>query len=102
MVIQRTLLTFNRTISNAFLNFADYLLFSVDNVTVNKITPPEGGFWKLGGFTNPDDNLWVDSGNQRMAPFDQKVRIYFIKATSYWVFSQRTEKSITIPFMHVL
>ncbi len=41
--------------------------FSVDGVQIGSVSPPEGGFWELGGF--PGDNIWAD-GTQ-MAPFDQ-------------------------------
>lgn len=35
------------------------------------VEPPEGGFWKLGGFDNSSyDNPWI--GGTKMAPFDKE------------------------------
>jgi beta-glucanase (GH16 family) len=46
--------------------------FYVDNQLIGSVSPPQGGFWQLGGFTG--NNIWA-SGS-RMAPFDQKF--YFV------------------------
>ncbi|CAG7825585.1 unnamed protein product [Allacma fusca] len=53
----------------------DNITFFLDDVPTKVITPPEGGFWELGGFDRSVPNPWENSDNQRMAPFDQK---YFL------------------------
>lgn len=44
--------------------------FYVDNELIGSVSPPAGGFWKLGGFHG--QNIW--SSGTIMAPFDQRVR----------------------------
>lgn len=52
----------------------EHIKFSIDDVELGTITPPEGGFWELGnlassGYANP----W--EGSSKMAPFDQEFYI---------------------------
>jgi beta-glucanase (GH16 family) len=51
------------------------LTFTLDNEITGSITPPSGGFWKIGGFDqNPGGpNLWENG--EYLAPFDRDVRI---------------------------
>lgn len=51
------------------------IAFYLDGEEVGKISPQEGGFWKLGEFDkNPGgENVWKEGGI--MAPFDQEVSI---------------------------
>ncbi|ENN72429.1 hypothetical protein D910_04835 [Dendroctonus ponderosae] len=45
------------------------LSFYVDDKETGRISPPEGGFWELGNFSDDDvSNPWVDGTNS--APFD--------------------------------
>ncbi|XP_059491029.1 uncharacterized protein LOC132205777 [Neocloeon triangulifer] len=49
----------------------NYIKFSVDNVEIGRTTPPAGGFYQMGGFSNNGiANPWA-SGT-KMAPFDQE------------------------------
>ncbi|KAK4010861.1 hypothetical protein OUZ56_019989 [Daphnia magna] len=43
--------------------------FYVDDDLIGHVSPPEGGFWKMGGFEG--QNIWNITGNgTRIAPFD--------------------------------
>ncbi|KAJ8916920.1 hypothetical protein NQ315_013391 [Exocentrus adspersus] len=47
--------------------------FSVDDVIIGSVSPPEGGFWELGSLSDTGlENPWINSTNIRMAPFDQE------------------------------
>ncbi|KAJ8969729.1 hypothetical protein NQ317_003328 [Molorchus minor] len=64
----------------------DTITFSVDDVVIGTVQPPEGGFWELGeldatGLQNP----WT--GGSKMAPFDQEFYIIInlaIGGTNYF------------------
>lgn len=48
-----------------------HLTFSVDEVEIGTITPPEGGFWERGNlFESNLENPWRNRG--KMAPFDDQ------------------------------
>ncbi|XP_063225957.1 LOW QUALITY PROTEIN: beta-1,3-glucan-binding protein-like [Bacillus rossius redtenbacheri] len=51
------------------------ITFTVDDEIIGSMTPPEGGFWKLGKFDeNPGgENIWANGTN--LAPFDQEFFI---------------------------
>ena len=45
--------------------------FYTDDELIGEVYPPAGGFWELGGFEG--DNLWKNSINPIMTPFDRPV-----------------------------
>ena len=56
------------------LSAADGLTFTVDDTVLGTASPPDGGFWEMGGF---GDDTWRNNPWDRrtkMAPFDQPVR----------------------------
>jgi len=50
----------------------DYIKFSIDGTEIGTVTPPAGGFWEFGEFTQDTwrSNPW--QGRSKMAPFDQE------------------------------
>ncbi|XP_045463336.1 beta-1,3-glucan-binding protein-like [Harmonia axyridis] len=52
----------------------DNITFKIDNQTIGTASPPEGGFWEMGDFSNTNMvNPW--RGGSKMAPFDQEFYI---------------------------
>ncbi|XP_059351568.1 beta-1,3-glucan-binding protein-like [Daphnia carinata] len=48
--------------------------FYVDNDLIGYVTPPEGGFWEMGGFEG--QNIWNVTGNgTRISPFDRPFHL---------------------------
>ncbi len=54
------------------------ITFYVDGQQTGSVTPSDGGFWKLVGFSG--NNIW--SSGSKMAPFDQPVsiKLYVVQA----------------------
>ena len=51
----------------------DFIEFSVDDESIGKILPPEGGFWELGEWHESTmESPWRHAKNAKMAPFDQQ------------------------------
>lgn len=48
--------------------------FSIDDLELGRVTPPNGGFWEFGGFNqHPNvENPW--RFGSKMAPFDEQVQ----------------------------
>lgn len=54
-----------------FLCLSDHVKFWYDGIELGGVTPPDGGFYELGGFANQGiPNPWA--GHTKMAPFDQE------------------------------
>nr|CAD7458821.1 unnamed protein product [Timema tahoe] len=49
----------------------DSINFTVDGEKIGGITPPEGGFWKLGGFDESPGGTNIWKNGTRLAPFDK-------------------------------
>jgi len=54
---------------------ADGVRFFIDGELIGQVSPPEGGFWQLGGFNSKND-IW--SSGTKMAPFDRQVKFNLI------------------------
>lgn len=51
-----------------------HMKFSIDDIEIGTVTPPEGGFWEHGDLTNSNlENPWRNRG--KMAPFDDQFYI---------------------------
>lgn len=73
----------------------DYIKFSIDDEETGKVTPPKGGFWKLGNFSDYGiENPWKGSKSD-MAPFDDEFYIIInlaVGSTSFF-----SDKGINYP-----
>jgi len=49
----------------------NHLKFTVNGNEVGTVTPPNGGFWQMGGFQG--NNIWANGA--KTAPFDKPVKM---------------------------
>ena len=53
----------------------DSIRLYVDGIPIGQVSPPQEGFWELGGFDDQLTNIWANGTN--MTPFDHPVNCFF-------------------------